>query len=92
LSIKGVEHFEFSIEKKVSENKSQFEITKINTMNRISLLVAVCLVLGVCINKTTSKETLSHIFNFLDRNKDMAVDKDEINKFASLAMLIFLRI
>jgi Ca2+-binding EF-hand superfamily protein len=52
-------------------------------MNRISLLVAVCLVLGVCINMATSEEDLSHIFSLFDTNSDMAIDKDEINKFAS---------
>ncbi len=68
--------------KRISENKFQFEKQKISTMNRISLLVVVCLVLGVCINMTTAQEDLSHIFSLIDTNNDMAIDKDEINMFA----------
>jgi len=68
--------------KRISENKFQLEKQKISTMNRISLLVVVCLVLGVCINMTTAQEDLSHIFSLLDTNNDMAIDKDEINMFA----------
>jgi Ca2+-binding EF-hand superfamily protein len=52
-------------------------------MNIISLLVAVCLVLSVCINMTASNGDVSYIFGLFDCNKDMAIDKEEINKFAS---------
>ena len=52
-------------------------------MNRIGLLVAVCLVFSVCINMTTCEKSVAEVFHLFDVNNDQVVDIDEVNMFGS---------
>ena len=52
-------------------------------MNRIGLLVAVCLVFSVCINMTTCEKSVAEVFDLFDINNNKVVDMDEINMFGT---------